>query len=258
MNSLFSSWKYKIEQFKLLMQLKHNQCGFTWNEQNLSTQNNELLDKLDFLKLDKPPSNPRAKKVNPKVFKLDEKNVSAKEKESSNKNNKKASKSRKTEKPKLTVINKNSFKQQISAFEQQIKQTIAPPLQTQIQLQPVNQIELAGKVLRASDIIKFNEDSTINLICNNEELTATVDPNKVVNGLHSHTQLQIQPEITTANNCTYFNLLSVSYAPTNYYHQNDLNVSQMVVESNVDASVEELLNCNENGISIENDKFIYF
>ncbi len=52
--NLFNSWKPKVEQFKLLMQIKHDNNGFTWCDSTfLMHQNAQNLNKLDFIRYGK-------------------------------------------------------------------------------------------------------------------------------------------------------------------------------------------------------------
>ncbi len=48
-NMLFNSWKHKLEQFKLFMQIKHSNFGFAWNDSILHKKN-ECLKHLNFVK----------------------------------------------------------------------------------------------------------------------------------------------------------------------------------------------------------------
>lgn len=48
-NMLFNSWKHKLEQFKLFMQIKHSNFGFAWNDSILHKKN-EGLKHLNFVK----------------------------------------------------------------------------------------------------------------------------------------------------------------------------------------------------------------
>lgn len=47
-NALFDSWKYKLEQFKLLMHIKHNNFGFSWNDSNLNQKSTENIKPFEF------------------------------------------------------------------------------------------------------------------------------------------------------------------------------------------------------------------
>ena len=50
-NILFNSWKLKLEQFKLLLQIKHSNFGFAWNDSNTTLhKNTESFKQLNFLK----------------------------------------------------------------------------------------------------------------------------------------------------------------------------------------------------------------
>jgi hypothetical protein len=53
MANLFNDWKFKVEKFKLLMQINHSKNGFIWSDRSFLPQNQEFLNKLDFMKYDK-------------------------------------------------------------------------------------------------------------------------------------------------------------------------------------------------------------
>jgi hypothetical protein len=58
-NNLFYSWKQRLEQFKLLMQIKHNSFGFVWSNSIMLKKQNEL----EFLKINNRTAKAKEKRL---------------------------------------------------------------------------------------------------------------------------------------------------------------------------------------------------
>lgn len=257
--NLFNSWKSKIDQFKLLIQIKHNNYGFTWCDSIILQQNVENLEKLDFIRFGKPI---RLKSMR-NQYKLNSKQVNL------NAPNQMTTKSR--------IVKKKQHNGAPSAK--------APPAARNLKINTdlTTRIHPEASKLNKPDVHNmkslqnkpvdsvFDEkDTSTNLenLMTNEELLR-LEQSKQINSMisenftyaitshntqanNSHTVMPSTTTISshcinnTVQTCSYFNLMPVSpsslcqnYATTSFFNPNEINVASMLVSS-VETGVEEL------------------
>lgn len=280
LNILFESWKNKTEQFVLLMEIRHNNCGFSWCDPALLSQNPEILSKLDFMK--------EERFMRPKYCRQRYLNISSNEDSDLVRTSHNASLISKPNALKKNVNLKKKLKRsgnKSSNFKSMLKHQPHKQIYTSshntLSKNPLK-LNRPDKMLNAkkqndlnisnyssqsnptnpllnnpiTDLIKFNEhpdDLIYNLQVLNNSSSSIQNyptPNELINNQGSHMNA----------NCTYYNFMPLSYTPVNYFQQTDIGIPVMI-ESNVESSeFSELLNClrGENEISIENDNMFIF
>ena len=258
------SWKSNTEQFKLLMDIKHNNNGFLWCDPALLSQNLDILNKLDFMQLEKP----RIKHNKPNINAYETKNLVMKPNFISNLVLK-----RKTKRPTSKNTIKKSFKQ-AQLKQRNLSHTHLPrPSSHEVNNAENNTREKMNSYKKA---VESNSSSSIqlNLVNNSiqeqaKNLTDQADESLIYNlqMINANSVSTFLPSIeitpnshSSIANCTYYNLMPISVASNNYYQHNDINTPVMV-ETNVESSdFSELLNClrGESEISIENDNMFIF
>ena len=295
LNMMFNSWKSKTEQFILLMEIRHNNLGFSWCDPALLSQNLDILRKLDFMKEERPirPKFCRQRCMNSLTndgFAYGhEKNSAAPTSSSSSSSSKAVSLKRnvnlkkklKRSVPKIVTI-KNSLKNaknhqtvhkqsrsniQIPHTQNMTKSDITTKKQTisNTSNSTIQSNSTASQLVNTSinDLIKFNEptdDLIYNLANNingsNSIVTNFSNPNELINNHEGGAGGHLNN-----GTCTYYNLMPLTFTPVNsYYQQVDMSIPVMI-ESNAESSdFSELLNClrGENEISIENDNMFIF
>jgi hypothetical protein len=292
LNMMFNSWKSKTEQFILLMEIRHNNLGFSWCDPALLSQNLDILRKLDFMKEERPirPKCCRQRFMN--ILTNDEfdyghaksntattssssliskpvnlkRNVNLKKKlkrsvskiatiKNSLKNAKNNPTVHKQSRSNIQIPHtQNTRKNDITTKKQTISNTSNSSIQSNSAVsQQVN--------TSINDLIKFNEptDDLIYNLANNIN-----GSNSIVTNFSNPNELLSNHEGGTGGNngnCTYYNLMPLTFTPVNsYYQQVDMSIPVMI-ESNAESSdFSELLNClrSENEISIENDNMFIF
>ena len=239
LNNLFDSWKSKLEQFKLLMQIKHNNYGFSWCDSIMLQNNSQNLNKLDFIRFGRS-SRLRETIKNFKSSSIDLNNNNLNKKIAKIISNNKNKISKLVERKKSSIIIRSLEKKIGIDNERSASLVNEPDLE-------ISKIAIDYTDLKLDKVQngKFDQKAT-NLI-SQEEISKFDDP-KTISSIISDNFTLVNPSNIMAqviNPCCYFNLLPVSpsichhYTTTNYFNQNEINVANILV-SNVDTSVEEL------------------
>ena len=211
-NSLFNSWKSKTEQFKLLMQLKHDSFGFAWCDSILLQQSDESLNKLDFIRYGRS-----VKKKSSKNCKTNISNkLLIKNKLSGNLVSIKSSRKMRLRKEKATVLDKNdSIIGETLLVKRNLNSTIDEPIQ------------FKNSFMTNDDAARLDQSRHINSMISENFSFSLNNPNGAI------------------PSCNYFNMLPISptlchdYGTTSFFTTNEMNVSTMLI-SNVGNNVEEL------------------
>lgn len=292
MTNLFNDWKFKVEKFKLLIEINHSKNGFNWSDRSFLQQNREFFDKLDFMKYDKsmiPKNSAKETKFSEMMTQRNNFDTNSNNKTVSNfnllekkfSNNKKIKLYKKSSRnlsskiKKLIDRNLNSTLTSFSATDciksndHIISNEIAYIPSSISSLNSSSSESNHTMIYVKQNGSIYNENrcfSTIHMLNNNEVLTGPNINNTSMNcnvtniNISSNinlTELINIPQDMSLSNCSYLNLFNSSFTSSAFFNQNDLNVPQCIVDS----TVEELLNNDlraENEISNEHEKFMYF
>jgi hypothetical protein len=286
---LFNDWKFKVEKFKLLIQINHSKNGFAWSDRSILQQNQEFLNKLDFMKHDKSLTSKNITKET-KFIKIHQ-NINQNNNDNNSNINSIEKKNLHDKKYKLKKRSPHNLKSRVknvvdlnfnltsfSSFNgfNDCLHSNDDLVTSQITYKPniissSDSYSLSSSSSSETNLIKqnglrFNEnkyDSTINMLYNISDVnfsantSSTIYNNTHINNNINLTELTTIPQEMSISNSSYLNLLNSSFTNSVFFNHNDLNVPQCIVDS----TVEEFLNNDLRvGIeaSIEHDKFMYF
>jgi hypothetical protein len=270
LNTLFNSWKNKIEHFKLLMEIKHNNHGFSWCDPSLLSQSSEILNKLDFMQLDKPFKRPKhtIRQLQHEFnYKYESKSFIkpnfmpnlVKKKTSKRLVNKALKQTKPMHQQYLSQNSNTNYHQNNDKVKKRtLNNTNAAFINNQLTVALNNNSTHYQEL--TDDTLIYNEEckSQLNAESNSKIVTNLHPSNEIMNGPSTNAISSISSGNIINGNCTYFNLTPIFYAPTSYYQQPDLNVPVMV-ESNVESSdFNELLLSLRGDNEIENDNLFIF
>lgn len=226
-NTIFCSWKHRLEQFKLFMQIKHNSFGFSWSNSVVLQQNTENLNKLDFIKFGNPL---RPKPKDRKLKNAQKKNRIKKPEQTS-----KARNRNKIQKTKMQPILINLQPESISSSE-------SHEMIIEIESPKVAHQEYSDRHVQHLNL-KFDEKDCLDNLLTNEDLLKLEESKSISSMIADSLVNSNLINISSINN-NYFNILPVS--PTichSFFNHNEINVTQML-GSNNETGVDELF-CDE-------------
>lgn len=274
-SNLFTSWKFKVEQFKLLVQIIHNNSGFMWCDSIMLKQNEDILNKLDFIKFTRPLKNNKTSRIaltgeSQRITKSSSVLVNITSSKKFKKNIISLRKSKKTA-IKSIIIDKKAN----STTEKINNPTDISYTKTSQNNHDLN-LEFTDIKTDQLNLKNLRNDQMNSQICTQSTGNSSNNhiPNININNTHNYSMNNLTGQVdsinmsnsisTSLNNCSYFNLITipnnVSFSTNNFY-QNGLNETNMV-DGNVEECVfEEFLSQDlhvQNDINMDHDKFIYF